>query len=290
MRSMKTVAALLCLSLIGIGCGRLRGDEVGGGTGRIDHPTGPDDLVLRIELIGGFVPIEYDLVRLPGLSIYGDGRMIVEGPTIEIYPGPALPNLLVSRLTEEALQAVLAEAEAAGLLGADASYEQMCVADAPTTRFTVDAGGARHVVSAYALEVAGASGPTAACGDEDVEARGRLSRFQARIGDLRSWLPEGSVGPEESYVPSELRFFVSRYRGEPDLPQATVPWPLPDPLGQDAAAEPGAEPYRCDSVAGDDAASLLEAAVSANQLTPWESGGREYRVLFRPLLPDEHGC
>lgn len=289
MRSTKTVAALLCLALIGIGCGRLRGDEVGNGTGRIDHPTGPDDLVLRIELIGGFLPIEYDLVRLPGLSIYGDGRMIVEGPTIEIYPGPALPNMLVSRLTEEALQAIFAEAEAAGLLGGDASYDQMCVADAPTTRFTVVADGTRHVVSAYALEVAGA-GPTATCGEEDVEARRRLSRFQARIGDLRSWLPDGSVGPEGSYIPSELRFFVSRYRGEPDLPQTTMPWPLPDPLGRDAASEPGTEPYRCDSVAGDDAASLLEAASSANQLTPWDSGGREYRVLFRPLLPDEHGC
>ena len=30
--------------------------------------------------------------RIPKLSILGDGRVIVPGPQIEIYPGPALPG------------------------------------------------------------------------------------------------------------------------------------------------------------------------------------------------------
>ena len=28
----------------------------------------------------------------------------------------------------------------------------------------------------------------------------------------------------------------------------------------------------------------------ANGLTPWTSGGTDYHLIFRPLLPDEHTC
>jgi hypothetical protein len=41
-------------------------------------------------------------------------------------------------------------------------------------------------------------------------------------------------------------------------------------------------------VTGEDLSTLLAAAKDANALTSWTSGGTEYHLILRPLLPDEH--
>src|SRR5262245_18411153 len=61
-------------------------------TGMIEHPTGTDELVLRVEVTGRCVPPQVTLSELPQFSLYGDGRVITTGPVIQIYPAPALPN------------------------------------------------------------------------------------------------------------------------------------------------------------------------------------------------------
>src|SRR4029453_7915808 len=158
---------LVALTLLVAGCGRL----TKAGSGGIDHPTGAADLVLRMDVGGGFVAPTYELRRIPTWSLFGDGRIITEGPQIEIYPGPALPSVQVQTVTEEGIQAILKAAEAAGLLGPNRTYGQDCVADAPTTTFTVYADGTKHVVSAYALGMVPGS-----CPGEDTAARATLSR------------------------------------------------------------------------------------------------------------------
>jgi len=293
MKTKRIGLALLATALLVSACGRLSDDggttgSSGGGNG-IDHPTRADQLVLRLEYQGGFVPYEYNLKRVPGWSLFGDGTVIVEGPVIEIYPGPAMPNLLAFTLTEEAVQTILEAARDAGLLDGDASYGYPCIADAADTVFTVSAGGTTSVVSAYALEF---SDPAMndACPDVDTEARAKLLEFSRMIGDLQSWLPEGSIGVEQPYDPTEMRVFVLPYQGEPDLPQGETEWPLSQPLV--AFGEPVADgnEARCGVVSGDDLAELLPLAQQANELTPWTSGGEQYRLIFRPLLPDEHTC
>ncbi|MGZ8605536.1 MAG: hypothetical protein ACXWXQ_00645 [Actinomycetota bacterium] len=298
----KAITLLLLLPALLLGaCGRLNDDDDGpgsggdtgatGGTGDvgIEHPTGSDELILRIATGGGFVPVEYNLRSVPGISLFGDGRLIVTGPMIEIYPQPALPNLQVSQLTEEAIQAILAAAEEAGLLGGDASYDYPCVTDLPTTVFTVNAGGATHTVSAYALgfeDGAMAGG----CPDVDVDARTTLLDFSTKVGDLRGWLPEGSIGEEREYVPSEMRVYVTEYRGDPELEQQIVQWPLEGSLAHFGEKDPNLAGYRCGVVDGADLELLLPAAQASNELTPWASDGGEHGLIFRPLLPDEHGC
>ncbi len=239
---------------------------------------------------GGFVAIESNLRAVPGFSLFGDGRLIVEGPVIEIYPGPAMPNLQVSRLTEEAVQAILAEAEKAGLLGEDASYDYPCVADLPTTTFTVVSEGQTHTVTAYALGFE--EGTTAACGDAeiDVEARAKLLDFSRKLGDLQSWLPEGSFSAEEQYTPTEMRVYVRPYVGNPELEQAAVPWPLEGSLADFGKPDGNLDETRCGVVSGADLETLLPEAYAANELTPWTSDGANYALIFRPLLPDEHTC
>jgi hypothetical protein len=47
---------------------------------------------------------------------------------------------------------------------------------------------------------------------------------------------------------------------------------------------------RCVVVDGEDWTTLEPLAAGANQATHWSSGGAEYGLRFRPLLPGESGC
>lgn len=264
----------------------------GGGTGddgRIDHPTGANDLVLRMNVGGGLMPIESSLRGLPALSLYGDGTLILPGPQIEIYPAPALPSLVATEVSEDGIQAILRAARDAGLLGPDRHLDYPLIADAPTTTFTVVAAGATHTVSAYALgEAQGADGIPA----EDADVRAALAELQSKLFDLRSWLPEGSVGDERTYEPSALRVFVRPYGEVPDstLEQPPVDWPLAEPLARFGSRFAGLADTRCGVVEEGELTSVLAIARATNELTPWRSGGETYQLIFRPLLPDESGC
>jgi len=277
-------AAIGALALVLAACGRL----TGAGDGTIEHPTGAGRLVLRVETGGGFVPIEYSLRHVPEFSLYGDGRIITPGPQIEIYPGPALPNLLVTPVTEEGIQRILGAARDAGLMGPDRSYDYPCIMDAATTTFTLYVDGAKHVVSAYAL----GEGQGGECPDVDTEARAKLSDFQGKLFDFPSWWPEGSVGEQRPYEPPALRVYVRPYTAtpEPALEQPAKDWPLDPSLASFGEPQSDVPDTRCGMVQGDDLAKLLPEARSSNELTPWRSGGEDFLLIFRPLLPDEHGC
>src|SRR6266540_2817754 len=98
----------------------------------IPHPTDPDQLVLRVEQVGGFISPAYLFTRVPMFSLFGDGSVITEGAQIEIYPQSALPPLLVQQLTPEGVQRLLELAREAGLMDKDAQYFNARIADAPT--------------------------------------------------------------------------------------------------------------------------------------------------------------
>jgi hypothetical protein len=46
----------------------------------------------------------------------------------------------------------------------------------------------------------------------------------------------------------------------------------------------------CVTVSGGEVAPVLAAARSANANTAWSSGGKQWAVTFRPLLPEENDC
>ena len=296
MRMGRIGVAVAAVAVLASACGGLANDDPGSGgttgaTGAtgIAHPTGADQLILGMAYEGGFVPYEYTLGSTPFWSLFGDGTLIVPGPQIEIYPGPALPNLTSTPVSEDGIQEILEAARDAGLMDGDANYGDQCIADAATTVFTTDADGQTSVVSAYALDV---GEPAGTCGsDEEADARAKLAAFQAKLTDLRSWLPDGSVGTERSYDPTEMRVYVLPYQGDAELPQNPIEWPLEPPLdsfGEPVENAPAAT--RCGVVESEDLTTLLAAARDANTLTPWTSGGTEYQLIFRPLLPDEHDC
>jgi hypothetical protein len=263
-------------------------------TGEFAHPTGADELVLRIAVGGGFVPVEVHLTEMPQFSVYGDGRVVFLGPQIEIYPPPALPNLRVVRLTEDGLQQLLAEANDAGLIGRSRQYRNDQVADAPTTVITVNANGQTTVVAAYALGIG--ENPNAT--EQEQDELDAIKSFVERMIDLDAWLPESAIAePEDAYQVDRLQVVAttdtaSLGEGDGLTPAPPADWPLATPLGAFG------DPYEgfviadavCGEVSGDDLATLLPVLENAGSFAPWQSDGQTYVVLFRPLLPDESPC
>jgi hypothetical protein len=294
MRVGRIGVAVAAVAVLASACGGVGNDDPGSGGGAtgatgIQYPSGANDLVLRVAYEGGFVAFGYTLGTTPFWSLFGDGTLIVPGPQIEIYPGPALPNLTATPVSEDGMQAILQAAEDAGLMDGDHSYLDMCIADAATTVFTTTAGGTTSVVSAYALD---AGQPPGTCGGgKDAAARAKLTAFQAKLTDLRSWLPAGSLGTERPYDPTEMRVYVLPYQGDAELPQDPIEWPLDVPLaGFGEPVSNAAIDVRCGVVSGSELETLLAGAKDANELTPWTSERTQFHLILRPLLPDEHSC
>lgn len=256
----------------------------------IAHPTGPTDLVIRYEEVGGFVAPQALLTRYPVVSIYGDGTVITEGPIPAIFPGPALPNLQFETVTEAGLQRLLAIARDDGLLGPDASYDATNVADASTARFTVVADGATHRVSAYGLGMTDdASADPAASA-----ARAKLRDFSTAVDDLPTTIGQENVGRGTGYAWDRLAVFVQPGApdpGDPALARPPIAWPLATPLatfGDPVSA--GGGDMRCGTVGGADAQAVRALLDRAAQITGWTSGGAKYTLTFHPLLPDQTEC
>ena len=264
----------------------------GGGCGIATYPTGANDLVLRLTVAGGFVPPGVDITNVPLISVYGDGRVISPGPQIMIYPGPLLPSLQVQVLTEAGMRRLLRAAADAGLLVADITYEAHGIADAPTSFFTLVADGCTHHVNAYALAE---SISNQGLDQATIEARARLLQFSSALTDLRTIAGAENVRDAGLYRAIAYRI-VSREDpaagpGASATPEPALVWPLATPLA--TFGEPlvqGMTDTRCGVADGTDAAALTPLFEGANAETHWTSGGRQYYLRVRPLLPDESGC
>lgn len=240
----------------------------------------PDEVVLRVEYLGGFVPVQTIPTRLPVLTLYGDGRVITEGPQIAIYPGPALPNILERRISPADLTRLVKMAVDAGV-GSGADYGFPSVADVPETKFTVSTS--EGVLTSQVMALGFDEGLTPA----QIEARKKLQDLQSALTDLPGTLGADAAGEETPYEPTALAAVNWPYVDPEDgLTQAEQAWPGPALPGESM----GLSDLLCVLVTGDDLAAVLDAASAANTMTPWVSDGQRYFVAFRPLLPDESTC
>ena len=270
----RSAAALAALLLLGA-CAQNAGG--GGGT---PYAYEPDQLVLRVTYTGGFVTPELLASRLPLVSVYGDGRVLTEGPVPAIYPGPALPNLQVSRIEQSEVADLVAAALDAGV-GDTGDLGSPPIADAPSTRFTVFTGLEVLAREVYALQETpeDAGGLTA----DQIAARKELSALLGRLTGL-------SANGSEPYTPQAIAGVVHPYTpaDDPEFVQPEQPWPGPDLPGEPL---PGPMGQSCVVATGEQAAAVLAAAAGGNTLTPWVGAdGSRWSIAFRPLLPDESGC
>ena len=103
------------------------------GADGIEHPTGADDVVVRIGYEGGFVPVEYVFSNLPTLLVTGDGRVIVAGPADRDLSRSAAAERAAAHDQRSRHPGAAALAEEHGLLPDVEYYEpDTNIADAPT--------------------------------------------------------------------------------------------------------------------------------------------------------------
>ncbi|MCP2323734.1 hypothetical protein HDA40_002241 [Hamadaea flava] len=243
-----------------------------------------DAAVVQVSYVGGFVSPDMLVTRLPLISVYGDGRVVTEGPVIAIYPGPALPNVQVQQISVADVDKLVKLGVDAGV-GASTDYGQPGVTDAPDTKFAVLTTSGLKTSQVYALGEANGSGLT----DAQVQARAKLKAYLAQLTDLPKTLGQDAVSASKPYEAKGLAAVSRTWNADSSGvgQQPEIAWPGP--------ALPG-EPVRtgfelgCVTVTGDQLTATLDAAKKANTATPWTSGGKRWSVTFRPLLPDEASC
>ncbi len=234
----------------------------------IEHPVGADEVVLEISYEGGFVPVEVAFQNLPTVLVTGDGRLIVQGPQIAIYPGPLLPNMQVRTITDEGIQQLLGLAADHGLLTQREYDNPTNIADAPDTVVTIAANGETYEHRAYALSLE----------QEDDELRRMLADFVDEVtGDwMLSDNPE--LGPEQpleadSYLVRSIPVDdLSGYEIEPTV----LDWPSDLPVLADAT--------ECLAIPAVEVGDLF---ADANQLTFFTSDDVTYQLAVKPQLPGD---
>ena len=214
----------------------------------------------------------------PTAVLYGDGRLILQGPQGEIYPPRTLPNLLVTHLSQAGVEQVLDWAAEAGLEGEDRQLGQAGF-DAGVTVFTVETADGTHTTTVADM----------AAGDAEV---GALNQFVTVMTDLRSYLPNEIASDDTAYIYDRLRVisFAAEAVDMPDPALVTeVDWPL-DPLAELGTSFGEPAEYRCALIEGEDLETLLPMLNQAHELTLWRSDDVTYQVYAHPLLPDDEPC
>jgi len=265
----------------------------GGSPGPIAHPAG-DQLVLRIAYSGGLAGPTLQLTEIPPFTLTGDGRVIVPGAQIELFPGPALPAVNVRRLTEDGIQAVLNEVARTGVFGASVEFRgaQNFVMDGGDTIFSLNADGREVEVVVYALGILDPAAQNPGISATEIAAHAALLRLSERLSNLDGWLGDG-MWAEPSWHPFEpaaMRLIVRNADADPPdgsgIGNALLDWPdASDPATFGGPAE--GDSQRCGVVRGQVAKDWYEALSVANELTRFVKGDHRYQVTVRFMLPDE---
>jgi hypothetical protein len=277
-------ASVVAIGLVLAGCaGRAGSSPIPSvTTGSISHPTGATALVLRVFVGGGFIAPGFLATEAPAFSLYGDGTVIFRdaGAPLPTFSDGILRGLPFQqvRLSEAQVQELLASAlDTGGLRTAKSSYV-LPVADAPTTTFTIDAGGIRKQVDVNGL---GTVPDTTARSDSAALAalaafRDRLLAFGSTVTATVGWAPD-------------------RYRGTlleaPAGPSRPWPWTAFTPATFTNVSDGSSLPWPTRLMSTAEVAALgidhLEGGAQAIGLRSPFPAGTFLSLNLRPLLPDE---
>jgi hypothetical protein len=241
---------------------------------RIDHPTGPNDIVLRAGTQGGFVRLETVMSRVPEFTLYGDGRALLLPPEAA-DPGAGgdqpLPVLREAHLTEDEVQALLRFALVEGRLGT-ARDDYPGNMDAASTVFELHADGVDRRIVVGGLTDDPAPGP-------DAEA---VRAFAELLDRLRS------IKTDADYASDGVVAVLAEVEPQPGA--ALEPWPFAELLPRDfpQPADDAAIPLPSKVLTADEAAQA-KAALGEVPLLTHVTGpdAHDYALLLRPALPDE---
>lgn len=239
----------------------------------IEHPTGPDDVILRLSWDGGFVAPGTLFMRLPRLLIAGDGSVYVQGAQTEMYPGPLLPPILVGKVNEAEIQDVLAKAQAANLFR-QVTYGQpdIGIADAPNTILVLNVNGTTYTHDAYALGMGG-------------DGNGESNPDRKVFADFVTQLEPLANGVQGSQPYSAPRFAIRATVADEAAPTDGV---TPNEVAWPAAA--GVTLASASECAVVEAGNIGDLFTTATQITRFVENGIKYVLVVRPMLPGDAGC
>jgi hypothetical protein len=268
----RTAASLLSLLALAtlVACGD--DADVGEPDDRDEVRTAPielgdgDEVWLRVETGGGFVPMIIGLRTVPQLLLFDDGRLVrVVEPDADL-PG-VVPRLEAVQLDESAT-AELLDTFAAVVDGPEVGSPP--VTDLPSTAIEVTTDGDTRDLSIYALGVE--DGLT----EEQVDAR---EAAQAAIDDARA------IDGAEDWVPEEWLVLTTSSPGDTGAAADPVPWPLADDRRATTA-----EPDVCTWISGDEVDRVLGALEGSGFATLVGEDGDLAEIALRPVLTGEETC
>ena len=270
MRRLAAVAAVAA-AVRARGCG----GSSSGGSGPPRAPTGADEVVVRVVTEGGFTAESRRPAHLPQLSVFGDGRVVVTGPTALQYPGPALPNLQEFRVTDAGLARILEAARAAGLLDDAVARLRRSRRHRPGDD---DRDGARRRHHATGGRVRARVQGAGQRRHARAERATRSARAVHRVGRRRRRARRRRRGRERAALRADRARGARRAR-QTRSDGETHAWPLGDLAGAECAVHTGA-----------DLARALDVARDRTRRRRLGVGRRDVHREFRPLLPDERSC
>lgn len=266
---MKTTRALaLLLPLFVVACG-------GADAADTTTPSEPDAVVLTVTNEGGFVPVEFDLDRMPQYLVTADRTLYYQGPTTLEFPGPILPNVQVTTIDEATYGEIMDLVRQMGL--PDIEGEQVdqagteTIADAGTTFLTYHDENGPHRYGFYAIEMTDGGSTDRLVAREIIELLGQAS----------------AEGDSRQYEPDRLQVAAGPPMEAEDGMGSVEEWPLSVSFEEMADWGFG---WRCTEVTGDEVTELVGVFASANQAAVWDTGEEQFGIRARPLLPGETAC
>jgi hypothetical protein len=222
--------------------------------------------------------------------ITGDGKWITQLAIPTIYPGPLMPNLGARQLTEAGRTAILQAAKDLGLLEGTTDFSAGPVlAGGISGRIEMTVDG--RLITLTGNPNALMECITTPC-DPPPGSAAAFAEFWRRLGDLPSWIP-GELGPDAPYEAASYAILVGPApTQDPGFTQPPADWPLEQPLALFGGPVVDGS-YRCGTVSGADAATLLPALQAANQLTQWVQDPQTsatFGLTVRPMVPGEDIC
>jgi hypothetical protein len=267
---MRLLVAMTLTALVLAGCG-------GGDAAEETVPTVPEgtpgDVILEISEEGGFVPVEFNLTRVPRFTVFADGTVVAPEGEQFAFPGPAIPRMKAFRVDEPTLEDLLTFVTDLGLAEIESEdiNNATNVADASTTvvRYFDEAG--EHRLSIYAL------------GFESGDAREAIVTSMISMLDEASHSSRGTVWQGDRIV-----VFAQTAQGlDPQQLTDAGAWPFGFDRSDQTSEFAG---FWCLTLDGEAAVSVTELLTEADSMTTWNLDGEAYRVIGRPLLPHQDGC
>jgi hypothetical protein len=211
-----------------------------------------------------------------------DGNVAVPA----IYPGPLMVSPFARTISEEAIAALVDEAEAFGLMGeeTDFSGDQMMPGSQSAQIQMIIDGVDRTIFGDPGIML---SCPPGQCEPEP----GTPEAFAAFWQDLvnAQMLLESELGPVETYEAERVAMrLTAPPPEEPGLSPEPAEWPLETPLAETGVEFAGGEGERCVTLAGENLTLMLPILENGNSLsTVVDSEGTVAGMHVRVLVPGE---